>query len=91
MEQRSPQFKPEQQNTAEKNTHHVLRKVCESWRRAINVWRDGWTDIGQEVDGSWTPAKERRRSVRNRLPLVDASFNVRPTVTEYVVCDGCDV
>lgn len=49
-----------------------------------------WTDIGQEVDGSWTAAKEKR-SVRNRLPLVDASFKVRPTATEYVVCDGCDV
>lgn len=44
---------------------------------------NSWTDIGQEVDGSWTAAKEKRRSVKT-----GSLWWMHRLMT---VCDGCDV
>lgn len=50
---RSPQFKPEQKNTAEKNTCGLLREDCASWWKILNIYE------GTEAYESYRTAGQR--------------------------------
>lgn len=94
VEQRIPEFRPDQYNAEKKNPHNFLRKDCVSWCKIYCIPQRSQIEIKQEQPATCAAAKEIWRSGQHWFPPVDALFNVSPNMKdmwECVASDGYDI